>query len=104
MRKIGDVTVNDGKGLYDNEGICDTLINDLNALPKVLMNGQYIQFCAMVASMAQRLVNLKKGIKNDMDSLKNRLEELKRMNNDLIEQVTGLPADRSNEKGGVPHD
>ena len=100
MKKIGDVTVNDGNGLFDNEGLCDTLIRDLNSLPKMLISGQYIQACAMIVSMAQRLVNLKDGIKKDMQSLKDRIEELKHMNNDLIEQVTGLPADRSNERDG----
>ena len=94
MKKIGDVTVNDGKGLFDNEGLCDSLIGDLNNLPKLLMSGQNIQFCAVVAGMAQKLVNLKKGIKADLDSMKEKVDELKRMNDSLVEQMTGLPVEK----------
>ena len=32
MKKAGDITVNDGKGLMDNEGLCDSLLLDLNNL------------------------------------------------------------------------
>lgn len=96
-RKVGDITVNDGKGLFDNEGLCDSLILDLNNLPKALMSGQYIQFCAIVTGMGQKLANLKKGIKADMDSMKEKVEDLKRINDSLFEQKTGLPV----EKDGV---
>jgi hypothetical protein len=100
-KKVGDVTVNDGKGLFDNEGLCDSLINDLNSLPKLLMTGQYIQFCAIVTGMCQKLVNLKKGIKTDMDSMKEKVEDLKRMNDSLFEQATGLPVEKDGEDHGV---
>lgn len=100
MKKIGDLTVNDGKGLMDNEGVCDSLLLDLNNLPKVLMTGQYIQFCALIESMAQRLVNLKKGINADMQSMKDKVEELKRMNDDLVEQISGLPVERNGDGNG----
>jgi hypothetical protein len=96
-RKLGDITVNDGKGLYDNEGLCDLLISDLNTLVKDLSNGQYIQFCVGVSGMARKLLNLKKGIRADMDSMKEKIEELKRINDSLFEQTTGLPV----EKGGA---
>ena len=100
MKKIGDITVNDGKGLMDNEGLCDSLLLDLNNIPKVLMTGQYIQFCAMVSSMAQKVVNLKKGIVNDMQSMKDKVEELKRINDDLMEQISGLPVERNGDDNG----
>jgi hypothetical protein len=93
MKKIGDITVNDGKGLYDNEGLCDRLLFDLNRLPKILIDGQYIQFCAAIQSMAQRITNLKEGIRKDTDSLKNNIEELKRANETLMQE-------RSEENGG----
>ena len=93
-------TVNDGKGLYDNEGLCDTLIVDCNNLVKQITSGQYIQFCNTVVQMVQKLANLKDGIKNDMDSMKDKVDELKRMNDNLVEQMTGLPV----EKGGADHD
>ena len=100
MKKIGDLAVNDGKGLMDNEGLCDSLLLDLNNLPKVLMTGQYIQFCAMVSSMAQRLANLKKGINADMQSMKDKVEEMKRINDDLMQQISGLPVERNGDGNG----
>ena len=98
-KKIGDMTVNDGKGLYDNEGLCDSLLLDLNNIPKLLMTGQYIQFCALVTGMGQKLVNLKSGIRADMDSMKQKVEDLKRMNDSLAEQLTGLPVEKGNDDG-----
>ena len=85
--------VNDGKGLYDNEGLCDTLIADLNNLPKLLMTGQYIQYCATVTGMAQKLVNLKEGIRKDMKSMKEKVEDLKRINDRLITEKDGAEHD-----------
>ena len=87
------MTVNDGNGLYDNEGLCDTLIADLNNLPKLLMTGQYIQYCATVTGMAQKLVNLKEGIRKDMESMKEKVEDLKRINDRLITEKDGAEHD-----------
>lgn len=98
MKKIGDVTVNDGKGLWDNEGLCDTLINDLNNLPKILINGQFIQFCAVVSGMAQKLLNLKKGIQGERESMNEKVDSLKNINDSLVEQMTGLPVDKEGDK------
>ena len=99
-KKIDGMTLNDGKGLYDNEGLCDSLIMDCNSLPKSLANGNYVQFCNIIVQMVQKLSNLKTGIRNDMDSMKNKVEDLKRMNDSLVEQMTGLPA----EKDGADND
>lgn len=99
MRTIGDVTVNDGKGLYDNQGLCDSIINDMNQMLKAMLSGQYVQGCTIVTGMAQKLVNLKQGIANDMDSMRTKVEELKRMNDSLVEQQTGLPVERNEEHG-----
>ena len=76
-------TVNNGSGLFDNEGLCDTLLSDLNNLVKQLMNGQCIFACSVVTQMAQKIINLKNGIKTDMDALKEKVEDLKRMNDSL---------------------
>lgn len=99
-KKVGDLTVNDGKGLLDNDGLCDSLILDLNNLIKLILNGQYIQFSATVTGMVQKLVNLKKGIKDDLDAMKEKVEELKRMNDSLVEQMTGLPVDKDGDENG----
>lgn len=95
------MTINDGNGLYDNEGLCDSLINDLNNMLKLMVSGQYIQGCAVVTGMAQKIVNLKKGIANDTDSLKKKIQELKQINDSLVEQTTGLPAERDEDNGAA---
>lgn len=84
------ITVNDGKGLFDNEGLCDTIKQDLNNLIRLAMNGQYILACSLVASIAVRLENLKKGIKNDSDSQKEKIEELKRQIDSLLNDKDGV--------------
>ena len=86
-KQIGDITVNNGKGFYDNEGLCDTLINDCNNLVKSLFSGRYVQFCAVIVQMIQKLTNLKKGIASDMDSMKEKIEDLKRVNSSLLNQL-----------------
>lgn len=100
MKKVGDLTVNDGKGLMDNEGLCDSLIVDLNNLPKVLIDGQFVKFCALIVGMVQKISNLKKGISDEMNLMKEKVDELKRMNDDLMEQITGLPVEKDGEPNG----
>ena len=95
MKKVGDLTVNDGKGLMDNEGLCDSLLVDLNRIPKALMDGQNIQFCAIIQSMAQRLTKLKSGIKADLESKDKIIEELKRLNDELIQANNEAIRERS---------
>lgn len=93
-KQIGDITVNDGKGLHDNVGMCDSLVNDCNTLVKHICTGNYILFCNLVSQMAIKLANLQKGIKADIASKDETIEELKRMNDSLLEQQTGLPVER----------
>lgn len=93
------ITVNDGKGLYDNEGLCDSLKQDLNNMIKLAMAGQYVAACGLITGMSVKLTNLKQGIKADMDSMKNKVEELKKMNDALMEKQAGLPADRGADNG-----
>lgn len=79
--------LNDGNGLYDNAGLCDTILSDLNGCVKLLLDGKFIQFCAVVSSIAARVVNLKKGIENDRKSLLENIEELKRANSELQKEL-----------------
>ena len=90
---------NDGGGLWDNSGLCDTLVNDLNCLMRCAVSGQYVQMCAVITGMAQKIVNLKKGIAADLESKDHIIEELKRANNALIEEKTGLSVDRGSDNG-----
>lgn len=93
------IKVNDGKGLYDNEGLCDSLKQDLNNMIKLAMAGQYVSACGLITGMSVKLTNLKQGIKADMDSMRNKVEELKKMNDALMEKQTGLPVDRGADNG-----
>lgn len=80
VRNVGEgLTVNDGKGLLDNEGLIDSLIVDCNTAVKQLVDGNYIAWCNINVQMVQKLANLKVGVRNDMKSLQDQLEELKRM-------------------------
>jgi hypothetical protein len=92
--------VNNGKGLYDNAGVCDTLIRDLNRLPKMLMDGQYIQFCDCIASLGKRIANLKEGIQSDTASFTQSIEDLKRANENLMQQLTGQQTEKAGADNG----
>lgn len=87
------IKVNDGNGLFDNEGICDKGISLCNSALKDLVSGQYLLFVNKVEQIAQIFGNLKKSIKNDRESLEATIEELKHMNERLSKQ-TGVPVER----------
>ena len=97
MKKIGDITVNDGNGLMDNEGLCDSLMMDLNRLPKLLIDNQFIAFGNLLAQMGQKIANLKKGIRADITDRDEQIRDLQRMNNELAEKAFGLPVETENE-------
>lgn len=78
--------LNDGKGLYDSEGVCDKGILLCNAALKDLIDGQYLLFVNKLEQIAQIFANLKTAIKSDRESLEANIEELKRANAALIEQ------------------
>ena len=65
------------KGLLNNEELVDTLIVDLNRMIKEMANGQFIQVCCIVNGMTQKLINLKKGIKDDLENKNKVIEQLK---------------------------
>lgn len=100
MENIDKIPVNDGKGLYDNQGLCDTIANDLNDLIKTVINGNFIRGSAIVYNMTQKLANLKKGIAADLESKDQIIEELKRENDALMKEKTGLPVERGEDHGG----
>ena len=87
MKRIGDLVINDGRGIYDNEGIAETLIDDLNNLLKALISQQYIFCIDIVVQMSQKIDKLRKGINADMNDLKYQLEDMKRLNNELLDRI-----------------
>ena len=92
--------INDGGGLWDNEGVCDKGVALCNDALKCLVSGQYLLFVNKIEQIAQIFANLKKGIAADMASMTAKVDELKSMNDLLVEQLTGLPVDNE-AKGGV---
>ena len=88
MKTIGELTVNDGNGLFDNAGLCDTMISDLNTLVKDMASGQYVHFCITVTQMTQKLQNLKAGIVNDLNGKDKTIEQLKMQLKALGEDVS----------------
>ena len=98
MKKIGDITVNDGNGLMDNEGLCDSLMMDINRIQKLLIDNQFIAFCDLIAKMGQKVSNLKKGIRAEISDRDDQIKELRKLNDELAEKAFGLPVDRENEK------
>ena len=94
------MTVNNGKGLFDNEGICDHGIVICNAAMKDLISGQYLAFADKMQQIAKIFANLKTGIKADRESMKQKIEELKRMNDSLVEEKTGLPVIKDGAENG----
>lgn len=99
-KNAGDMTASNGKGFLDNAGLCDSLISDLNRIPKLLIIGQNVAFCDLIAKMAQKITNLKKGISEETRLMKEKVDELKRMNDNLMEQITGLPVEKDGESNG----
>lgn len=92
--------VNDGRGFYDNVGLCDTLINDLNNLLKEAVSGQFIKCSSIVVSMVQKLINLKKGFSDELKDKDRIIEELKEINHTLVEEKTGIPVERDGLQNG----
>ena len=68
------------KDIMSNTELIESLILDLNNSLKEITNGQYIQFCSIVYQMAQKLVNLRNTVDND---LKNRDKTIETLKNEL---------------------
>lgn len=64
-------------GIYTNQEMIGTIINDLNDVLKLQNGGQYIQACAVVTGMAQKLVNLRQTIDDDLKNRDETIESLK---------------------------
>ena len=92
-----EIRVNDGSGLYDNEGLIDSLIVDCNTIPKALMDNQYVRFCNIIVQMVQKLSNLKNGVKMEKEDLINQLAERKKLSDELAEKAYGVKIDKGDQ-------
>ena len=103
-RRISNVTVNDGNGLYDNEGLIDTIIVDLNDILKNMAAGQYIRICNLVVGMTQKLTNLKKSMKEELACKDQQVADLFNLNKELERQLNGFPEDIEGDNEEDKHD
>lgn len=82
------------KGLYTNSELVDTIINDLNTFLRLQAGGQHLQACAIVTGMAQKLVNLRETIDNDLKNRDQTIEMLKERLRDCGQEVIEVPAEQ----------
>jgi hypothetical protein len=64
-------------GIYTNSELVDTMLSDMNNLLRYGLDGQFIQACAVVTQIAQKLVTLRDSIKADIANKDKTIEELK---------------------------
>lgn len=91
-------------GMYTSSELIDSLIVDLNDAPKALVSGQYIRFCGIIDQMGQKLINLRNGVKSDLDNKTKIIEDLKQqLRNTGVEIHDMSPEEFVEEvkKGGV---
>lgn len=89
------------KGIYTNSEFVDTIIVDLNNIIKETVNGQYIQACTIITRTAQKLINLRTTIDNDLKSRDKTIDELKAALRRAGVEVVDIPAgELIKEKGG----
>ena len=103
-RRISNVTVNDGNGLYDNDGLIDTIIVDLNDILNNMAAGQYIRICNLVVGMTQKLTNLKKSMKEELACKDQQVADLFNLNKELERQLNGFPEDIEGDNEEDKHD
>ena len=63
--------------MYTNSELIDSVLDDLNNALKAQASGQYVQGCIIVSNIAQKLVNLRKTIDNDLQDRERTINELK---------------------------
>lgn len=86
--------------MLTNEELVGTLISDLNSLVKNVAGGQYIQACIIVTGMSQKMLNLKEGIKKDIDSKNRVIESLKEQLRQAGAEVNDMSIEEFMKKGG----
>ena len=93
------------KDIMTNSELIDSLIVDLNSLPKKLIDSQFIQFCAIVAQMGQKLGNLRKTIEDDVKNrnaiIETLKEELRNAGHEVQDMTPQEFIDSMNKDGGL---
>lgn len=81
-------------GLYTNSELIETIIDDLNTFLMFQVSGKHVQACAIMTGMAQKLVNLRKTIDNDLKNRDQTIEMLKERLRDCGQEVIEVPAEQ----------
>lgn len=95
----GKIRINDGGGLYDSDGLIDTIVIDLNNLTKALVSGEFVQYSGLIFQMYQKMQRLKTGINRDREKLVERVEYLKRLTDELSGNASGEGGTAENGHG-----
>lgn len=90
-RSIDGVTVNDGKGLLDNDGLMQTIIVDCNDAVKGALSGNYISFCDKMVQVVQKVSLLRKNWEQEMNAKEKQIADLMVRNHELLEGITRIP-------------
>ena len=92
-------------GLYTNSELVDTIIADLNNVIKEALSGQYIQCCAYITQITQKLLNLRKTvddtIKNRDQTIETLKEELRAAGHDVTDMTPKEFVGKFMEKDGA---
>lgn len=96
-RSIDGVTVNDGNGLLDNDGLMQTIIVDCNDAVKGALSGNYISFCDKMVQVVQKVSLLRKNWEQEMNAKEKQIVDLMARNHELLEGITGIP-----DEYGIP--
>jgi hypothetical protein len=89
-----------GKGLMTNTELVESIILDLNNIPKELIDGQFIGFCTLVSQIGNKLVALRQGIKQDMDNKNETIEQLKNQLRECGAELEDMTPEEFIEKYG----
>lgn len=87
MAEKDHMEVNDGNGLFDAEGLIDSLIVDTNETVKSIAGGNYIGWCKYNVQMVQKLAALKKGVTEEQEEREKQIEELRKENDELRQRI-----------------
>lgn len=87
QHKTDGITLNDGNGLMDHDGLIDSLILDCNNAVKQLVAGSYVTWCGTMLLMVRKLTELKAGTDKEIKDMRDRIEALQALNSDLNKQL-----------------
>ena len=87
MDEKDHVEVNDGRGLFDAEGLIDSLIVDTNEMVKSIVGGNYIGWCKYNVQMVQKLAALKKGVTEEQTEQEKQIEELRKEIDEMARRI-----------------